>query len=167
MAHLQLQLSMSVSPTSTLRFAVAIFSMWVLLTAVPIQQTSAVWGNIDPKVPGETFPSCVEVVAVSPEPYSLLKPSSMNSHYVTYEFIIKFSRPVFISWKDSTGGTHPDLRGNFMVFLSPSAYNYGYKRYTPQYLRHWKSNRKMIIAKFTLRRGHLDAIARWFICHVK
>ena len=171
MTHRQLQPSMSALPT--LRFDAAIIGLLVLLTAVPSLIHAGAFAydprdlfvdDKDPTIPGETFPSCVEVVAVWPEPYSLLKPSSMDSQYVTYEFQIKFSRPVFISRRDSTGGTHPNPHGNFMVFLSPSAYQY-YGRYNPQHLGYWQSSRKMIIAKFTLRRGHLEAIARYFMCH--
>ena len=148
----QLKASRNATPTYSVGFLS--FLMLVLLAATPTQQYAD-----DPEILGETFPSCVEVIEVWPEPYSLLKPSAIDSQFVHYEFRLKFSRPIFISRKDSTvEKRHPDPHGNFMVFLSPSSYKF--VPHKPHHVGYWQSSRRVIIAKFRLQRGHLEAIAR-------
>lgn len=152
MFHQQLKPFRNATPTHSVNFLCLL--MLVLLTAAPTQQYAD-----DPEILGETFSSCVEVIEVWPEPYSFLKPSAIDSQFVSYEFRLKFSRPIFISHRDSTvEKSHPDPHGNFMVFLSPSSYKF--IPHKAHHLGYWQSSRRVIMAKFRLQRGHLEAMAR-------
>ena len=111
----------------------------------------------------DAFPACVEVDAVWPPPHSILKPFYSHKSLVHYNFRIRFSRPVGIEDKDTTGGFQPELASrntkyrderlltvdNYApVFLSPSPTNF--TRYYPHRLRKWYGSDRTIMAYFTM-----------------
>ena len=66
-------------------------------------------------VPGEFFPSCVEVIDVWPPPNSVLKPIHLPNRFgknpgrAHYLFRLTFSRPVAIGHIDTTAGWQPEI----------------------------------------------------------
>jgi len=65
-------------------------------------------------VHGESYPYCVEVAGVWPLPNSVIKPiyqkkTEQSSKTKQYIFRVKFSRPVMVQLKDTTGGYQPEI----------------------------------------------------------
>jgi hypothetical protein len=111
----------------------------------------------------DVFPSCVELDAVWPPPHSILKPIHSQPALVHYAFRIRFSKPVGIESKDTTGGYQPELMnrntdlndGNLLsvddyapVFLSPSSTNF--TRYYPHRMRNWYGSDRTYMVYFAM-----------------
>ena len=130
-------------------------------TALPDYATTG-WDWIDSPVLGETYPSCVEVVAIHPDPNTVLKTSYLpekDSHIL--KFTITFSKPVLIEEIDTSYSrpliARDDREGHYLVFITLNAFNF--ETTLPNgYLRHTDTSKKVLEAAFLLRQDVLSIL---------
>lgn len=131
------------------------------------------------EIPGEYFPTCVEVTDVWPPPNSVLQPITwrldQDSSHTHYMFRVKFSRPVIITYQDMTAGWNPDIAYNDIgtdystlllsnlnsmsrvlhrlsvppVFLSPSK-TIKWQRFYPDVITNWNGSSKEYFLHFSI-----------------
>ena len=118
------------------------------------------WDWVDSPVLGETFPSCVEVVSIHPEPNMVLKTSYLpekDSHVL--KFTITFSKPVLIEGENNNRPvkTRYDKEGHSLVFITLNAFNF--RNTLPNwYLLHTDTSKKVLEAGFLLHKDVLSIL---------